>query len=596
MESIHLFLQEVTKELLYNIVYEYNEIDYSHLIVIFTEKTGYHPMDFFGFGDQTSRGCFDLIAGIPGVQGRKIISIVSDLCSESSEEDSNCGDSEDEYVYVYKVFNKTYLCSAYGHSVSIANYREMILINCCEMIGNDADLSKCKDANGNTPLHYIAALPGLTYDCHTLVKYLLQAGVDPLATNNNGQTFLHIIFGRFRPISYDKLYFKKTRVSKTKWFVKDRVALLELLSQNLSPTYTALLAKAQDKNGNTILHEYLLSTVDELTDELTDENDICKELLKFGASLRIPNNLGEVPLHYAFSSELFKIFLQNGAVCRARNDRDESPVLFILKKSAAFAFTGTSAVDELVNEAFAKTTLNKSVYEAIKLLKNLKNTLSQNGDVKKTVWIADVNGNIAISVLLIAIRIGSYGLPIWNRPVLCSAMVELLGEILRDASPSEMKWANKKGQSLLHVLLDMGDDNEHTISEEEYICQTVEILLKHNADVNAVDLQGHTPLDIAYKYCNNLAKLYQKCIKLLIKHGAKGQQNTLTRKLRYCPKRHCRNAERLTDSRIQVTVVEKYRYSIQNLIGSGAFSSIFVAIKDENVDSESGRIECRAFA
>ena len=56
------------------------------------------------------------------------------------------------------------------------------------------------------------------------------------------------------------------------------------------------------------------------------------------------------------------------------------------------------------------------------------------------------------------------------------------------------------------------------------------------------------------------------------------------------------NAKRLTDSRTQVTVVGKYRYSSQNLIGSGAFSSIFVAIKDENVDSKSGRIECRAFA
>ena len=589
MESIHQFLRKVTTELLYNIVYEYDVIDYCNLIVIFTEKTGYHPMDFFGFRDQTGRGFFDLIEGIPGVQGRKKISIVSDSYSESSDVYSDYEDGE--YEHVYKVFNETDLYSV--PSVTVAEYREMILINCCEMIDNFDDLSNCKDSNGNTPLHYIAALPGINYDCDTLVKYLLQAGVDPLATNINGQTFLHIIFGRIcaENDDDDELCFLNTRVPKTQWFMEDRVDLLELLSQNLSSTYTPLLAKAQDKNGNTVLHECLLST---RVDKLTDEHNICKELLKFGASLIIPNNSMEVPLHYAYTPELFQIFLLNGAVCRARNDRDESPVLFLLKRSAAYAFALTSGNAELVHQAFVKTT-NHSVSQAIKLLRNLKNIVSQNGNVKKTVWIPDVKGNVAINVLLVAIRIGSYG-GLLNYTTLCSAMVELLIEMLRDVSPSEMKWTNKKGQSFLHVLLDMGDDNEHTIRKEDYICQSVEILLKHGADVNAVDLQGRSPLDIAYKYHYRLQSLHQKSIKLLIRNGATGQHNTLTRRLRSCPKRHWDNAERLTHPRTQVTVVEKYRYSSQNLIGSGAFSSIFVAIKDENVDNESGRIECRAFA
>ena len=591
MESIHQFLRKVTTEMLYNIVYKYDAIDYCNLIDIFTEKTGYHPMDFFGFRDQTGRGFFDLIEGIPGVTGRKKISIVSDPYSDSSDEDSDYEDSEREHVY--KIFNETDLYSV--PSVTVAEYREMILINCCEMIDNFDDLSNCKDSNGNTPLHYIAALPGINYDCDTLVKYLLQAGVDPLATNINGQTFLHIIFGRIcaENDDDDELCFLNTRVPKTQWFMEDRVALLKLLSQYLSSVYTTLLAKAQDKNGNTVLHECLLST---RVDKLTDEHNICKELLKFGASLIIPNNSMEVPLHYAYTPELFQLFLLNGAVCRARNDRDESPVLFLLKRSAAYAFALTSGNAKLVDHAFIKTTTNHSVSQAIKLLRNLKNIVSQNGNVKKTVWIPDVKGNVAINVLLVAIRIGSYGLLLWNITALCPAMVELLGEMLRNASPSEMKWANKAGQSFLHVLLDIGDDNEHTIRKEEYICQSLEILLKHGADVNAVDSQGRSPLDIAYKYRYELPWLQRKCIKLLIRHGATGQYNTLTRKLRSCPKRHWDNAKRLIDFRTQVIVVGKYRYSSRNLIGRGAFSSIFVAIKDENVNSESGRIECRAFA
>ena len=485
------------------------------------------------------------------------------------------------------------------------------------MIDNDDDLSHCKDAEGNTPLHYIAALPGLTYDCATLVKYLLEAGVDPLATNNDGQTCLHIIFGRFcaENDDDDELRIKNTRALKTRWFMKDRVDLLKLLNQNLSPTYTTMLAKAQDKNGNTAMHEYLLSTT---VDEFTVEDNICKNLLEFGACLTIPNKSEEVPLHHAYTPELFKIFLQNGAVCRRRNGRDESPVLFILKKSVDLAFPGISAAAQLADQAFVKTTTSYSALGATKLLKNLQNIVLQNEDAKKTVWIPDEKGNVAVSVLLVAIRIISYGL-LMLYDELCSAMVELLGEMLRDASPSEMKWTNKKGQSFLHVLLDMGDDNEHTMSEERYIYQSLEILLKHGADVNAVDLQGRSPLDITEKCRKKLAK----CTELLVRHEASGQHNEKnnlssvsasnslsriyhrffnlsarneTRKLRSCPKRHLGNAKRLTDSRTQVTVVGKYRYSSENSIGSGAFSSIFVAIKDENADSKSGTVECRAFA
>ena len=611
MESIHLFLQEVTTELLYNIVYDSHEIDQLDLSEAFELKTGYRPMDFFGFGNETGRGWLDFIKGIPSVQARmRKISIVSDQFTDSSDENSDYQDNENEDVY--KVFNKTYLYLA--RSLTVANYREMILIKCCEMIDNDDDLSHCKDANGNTPLHYIAALPGLTYDCDTLVKYLLQAGVDPLATNDDEQTFLHIIFGRYcAENDNDLLCFDNTLFAKTKWFMEDRVVLLHLLSEKLSPTYTTLLAKAQDRNGNTALHECLLSTT---VNQFTVEVTIFQELLKFGASLRVINNSGEVPLHYAYHPELFKIFLQNGAVCRARNDRDESPVLFILKKSTDLAFVETSAVAKLVDEAFVKTTLTKSVSGATKLLKNLKNIVSENKDAKKTVWIPDVKGNVAINVLLVAIRIGSQGFLNWDT-VLCPAMVELLREMLRNAPPSEMKWANEKGQSFLHVLLEMGDDTKHTTDEEQYIYQSLEILLKHGADVNAVDLQGRSPLDITYKYHN------KKCIELLMKYGAIRQHdawnnssprsatNSLThtkrnfsnlsvrnetRKLRSCPKRHLGNAERLTDPRTQVTVVGKYRYSSQNLIGSGAFSSIFVTIKDENVGSKSRRIQCRAFA
>jgi serine/threonine protein kinase/ankyrin repeat protein len=626
MESIKLFLREVTEELLYNIVYDATEIDYRNLSMIFELNTGYRPMDFFGFGNHTGRGWLDFIREIPGVQGKK------NICIEDSNDvydASNSDDSEDE-DHVYKVFNSTYLELA--TVTTVAQYREMILSKCCEMMEfNFADLNTCKDANDNTPLHLIAALPGIT--CDTLVKYLLQAGVDPLAANNDGQTFLHIIFGRFQAqnVANGALWFKNERLAKTKWIVEDRVELLELLSQELSPTYTALLAKAQDNNGNTVLHEYALST--STVEHEFVENKICKKLLKFGASWRVPNNSGDVPLHYAYTPELFKIFLQNGAVCRARNDRDESPVLFILKASANHAFAQTSAIAELADQAFVKTTSTRSVPEAVKVLKNLKSIVSQNKDAMETVWIPDVKGNVPIDIVLISIRTGSYDLEETESALfgedeaygigatvlmaeLCSSLVELLGEMLRNATTSDMKRQNKKGQCFLHVLLDMGDDNKHTIIRENNICQSVEILLEHGVDVNTFDSQGRTPLDIAHKHHD------KECADLLTKHGATGKHDKRNissspstpspsisermyhlrirnevRKLRSCPKRHLNNAKRLTTApATEVTVVGKYRYSNQDLIGSGGFSSIFLAIKDENVDSGSGTIECRAYA
>ena len=455
------------------------------------------------------------------------------------------------------------------------------------------------------------------------MKYLLQVGVDPLAVNNDGQTFLHIIFGRFA-VDIDKnqsAYFTKDRVAKTTWFLEERVELLNLLSNELSPTHAALLAKAQDKNGNTVLHEYALSSAVE--GNIAEKDNICKILLKFGASLRIPNNFGEVPLHYAYAPELFKIFLQEGAVCRARNERDESPVLYMMKMLVELAFAQTSAFAELADHGFVRMTNTISVSNALNLIENLTNILSQNKDAKETVWLPDIKGYVAIDILLIAIRLGSYNLScipaFWH--LLCPSLVELLNEMLRGATPREMKWTTTKGQSFLHVLLDMGD-NKHKIVKETFIQQSVEILLAHNADVNAVDSEGCTPLDIADKHRDKRPSLYEKCAELLIKHGATGKRNMAisslssttiqpsfltrmmsnlrfqseTRKLRSCPERHLTNATRLTDAKTDVSVVEKYRYSNQGMIGSGAFSSIFVAIKDENVDSKSGTIECRAYA
>ena len=476
-------------------------------------------------------------------------------------------------------------------------------------------MSSCTDTNGNTPLHLLAALPGLTYNCNTLLKYLLKAGVDPLAANNKGQTFLHIIFGKFQAEFDDinNVWFGNERITTTNWVDKDRKALLKLMYEKLSPAQIASMAKAQDKAGNTVLHECALSTA--IQQELIQERKIVRKVPKHdaGLSLRIPNIHGEVPLHYASNPSIFKIFVQaEDAVCRARNDRDETPVLFILKQSVEFAFAETSASTEVEDQGFVKMTENRNVEKAIHLVENLTSIVAENEEARQTMFLPDKKGNLCIDVVLMAIRIRSYDLEM-SMTKLLSTLVKLLSIMLSKTDATDMKRQNSRGQNFLHVLLDMGGGNKHKIIKRTHILQSVEMLLEHEVDVNAVDSKECTPLDIVHMHHDKGSTPYQKCAELLLEHGAvanldSGSDSSLVegmsdlriidekRKLRSCPKRHLDTAEHLTDPKTQVCVVGKYRYLSDHSIGLGAFSTIFVAIKDENVDSRSGAIECRAYA
>ena len=609
MGFVKRFLEEVTEELLYNIVYDKGGITPSKLRRKFKKKTGYEPLEFFGFGNKSRHRWSDFIKGIPGLE------IIDDSDGEDivSEKDDEC---------VYTKFNAAYLDEV--ELLSVAEYREKLLLQCCKIMKDDfSDLSSCEDINGNTPLHILAALPGLTYDCDTLVKYVLRAGVDPLAANNNGQTFLHIVFGKFQAEfdDFDHVWFGKERISNTEWLIDDHKALLKRLYAELSQALFAALVKAQDEYGNTVLHECALSTTTQ-QESIKDQSKIVRKLCELGAAviLRIPNIRGEVPLHYASNPSVFKTFVQvEDAVCRVRNYRDETAVLFMTKQSVEFGFAKTSASAEVADQGFVEMKHDRNYGKAVELVRSLTSIVAENEEVRETIFLPDKKGNVAIEIVLMAIRIASYDLEVCiveiikSMTKLTSSLVKLLSSMLSKAGAADMKRQNSKGQNFLHVLLDMGDDKKHKIKRSKYILESIEILLKHNVDVKAVDSKGCTPLDVVYKHCDKGLTRYQKCAKLLTDNGAvvnRYSKNNVslvqevsdlritneTRKLRSCVENHFNTAERLTDPKSKVRVVGKYRYFSEDSIGSGAFSTVFVAIKDENVDTRSGVIECRAYA
>ena len=568
-------------------------------------------MKFFGFGNETGREWLEFLENVPDVriefENVRTTYDNSDFSSENSSGFSSENSSdEDDTQGVYEMFNTTYLKD---NGMFVSEYREKLLIECCEIMKDDfGDVSSCQDASGNTPLHLIAALPGVNYDCNTLVKYLLEAGVNPVAENEDGQTFLHIIFGRYRAKFNwtGAVYFTNKRTTFQKWFFEDRMKLLKLVSKKLSQLEITLLVKAQDSYGDTLLHECASSR--------KVEKKLIEKLLKLGANVRLPNYNGEVPIHFTSDPSIFKIFVKTEpALCRVRNDRDETPILFALKTSVNIAFAKTSASKELVNQCSVNIKTDRNVSNAVEILENLKSILAANELAIKTVWIPDEEGNIAIEIVLIAIRMASYSFSttLKRRTELLSALVKLLDEMLRGADASDLQRRNKNGQSFLHVLLDMGDDYRHKIRKTKHMRQGIQILLDCHADVNAEDSKGRTALDIVHKHLKKGLTLYETFAELLTKNGAITMQDSEdsslaremfhlsikdeTRKLRLCPKRHLETAEYLTEPNSEVSVVEKYRYFSQDPIGSGAFSTIFVAIKDENVNS-SGDIECRANA
>ena len=207
---IQSFVKEATSELLYNIVSDQQldddegegEIGYKELSDEFEEKVGYQPMEFFGLGNITNEGWFAFLNQSHGLSFyRKNISI-------------NEGDEA-----VYQDYNMSYL----NGLQSVAEYREVLLVRACKLIAKDgqyaANVNNQDENSGNTPLHLVAALPGVARDKPILFEYLLEVGADPLQENKEGLNVLHIIAGRMKAEEdqEDELHFGSKRVDASSW-------------------------------------------------------------------------------------------------------------------------------------------------------------------------------------------------------------------------------------------------------------------------------------------------------------------------------------------------------------------------------------------
>ncbi|KAK3986085.1 ankyrin-2 [Cladorrhinum sp. PSN332] len=196
-------------------------------------------------------------------------------------------DHRDDSISPLEVF-----CARGGYHIGAENERRAFHL----LVQAGADIHR-RGPSLKTPLHLVANRP-------TLLRALLEAGVDPNAEDEGGSTLLH------QPgcpediirllLQTGKAEINKRRASDGK---TPLLACFEQSGGHLASRGMWLIDECgadcsiADRNGNTVLHFAAKQSSPYTHEEMKREQDMFSKLVSAGAPINSPNKFGKTPIH-----------------------------------------------------------------------------------------------------------------------------------------------------------------------------------------------------------------------------------------------------------------------------------------------------------
>jgi serine/threonine-protein phosphatase 6 regulatory ankyrin repeat subunit B len=244
---------------------------------------------------------------------------------------------------------------------------------------------------------------------------------------------------------------------------------------------------AKDAAGQTFLHNLVMRRSDDLVDKI-------KYLIEQKIDIDAKNNLGNTPLHLAAfpphgSLEVVKLLVENGADVNAKNHDEQTPLYAaaqMTQQKEIVKYLIDKGADLLAADKFGRTpsfimSLNKADNDLVKLLTN-----------KENINYVDISGRTILNNFI-------------RNNQTCETIEFICKECDADTNQIDLQ-----GRTPLHYAATKIDGHN-----KKNRLETIKILLKHNANVNAKDQQGLTPLAMVAEN-----PICEDIILLFLQHGA----------------------------------------------------------------------------
>lgn len=340
----------------------------------------------------------------------------------------------------------------------------------------------CQDVYGKTPMHYLSSHTSVETEVCAVIEMLIENGADIEMRDSLGRTPIH--------------YVRSPMV-------------LDMLANNGAGI------EARDSQGNTPLQAVLACR------DAEARSDIVQSLIAFGADTTVRNCTGETLLHTAATSDFADGFLplfQAGIDLDVTNKRGETPLQVALNHrchAAAVLLLGRGvSAKPLQQRSF--DTEQPDWRTGATLLVSLSGSHAH--DAVRTLLRRGANPNANPKVDGVDIKRYLHQtdeMELINHCLPSRGMLRTQTRKSRISEPNQpwhhIKLGHQNGRPL-HLALRNGWTRNAEI--------TVDLLLRHGADINARSGIGQTPLQVACHHGN------KKGVRVLLKHGAQACGHT----------------------------------------------------------------------